>query len=389
MNVTETSLGLLFSEKPIPKWIELFAFVFLVALFFLIREVIKTYKEQTGRQRNRTLIIYFGICIILTIGISFVYPINQYRNSNYQVSINYKGINKEIIINSGEPSPIYKNTLNNYKGYYVIVKYSSLKDNNRNSIKSYQLNIVRKDGLLVSLGTYQTLDWNIVLSKIKKTNLPELDEVTYALRSPTNDEPVKLNYDYLKLSENLKNIKTISSQNNIEVIYGKHANPVITKCSIIILIILWLFVFSQITSGYPGKKIFYIGIPLSVFFTSTVILFNLSYLNTKQHIAFSNNGYKSYIESKILGRLHFYEGKWKDAKIINATIGANENMGIVISEEDFSLNGAVLSNAFNAAINGKYKYVGTEGLDIYNSIILADYVLSMNQNKKNETNKAL
>ncbi|PWS25973.1 hypothetical protein DHW03_18140 [Pedobacter yonginense] len=376
MNITETPFGLLFTEKAVPRWIELFSLIFIIALLFLIREIVKIIKEEKGRQRNKSLIIYFGIGLILAVGLSMVYPIKQYDSSHVQVFINYRGDKKNVVVTSSKSKLTYQSPLHNFKGYWVEVKVSSIKDNNRNSKLSYKLNLLRKDGLSLSLGEYQKSEFSAVLSKIKQVGLPKISTGIYALRDGSEDQPVTLGYDPTKIHQNLRNVKTTLNPDGTAVAYSLKANPLVGKISIIILTILWLFVFGQATGSYEDKKLYYLGVPLSILFSIAVVLFNLSYLNATQHIKFSKEGYASYSESKLLGKFHYYTGNWKDVKTVMVSVGADENMGIILCEAAIESDHKVLGSAFSAAIKGKYKYIRTESLDLYNQIILADYVLN-------------
>jgi hypothetical protein len=372
MNCTETSLGLLFIENPLPYWVEYLTLIFLILIFFTVKYFISNYQDFIGA-RLLFFFLFTASFVYLCINSSLLlYPISQYE-SDFTVSLNYQKDEQEVILSSENNKYIYTDNLKNYKGFYVEFEHSSQKSTNSNSIKgNYHLYLLRKDGLLISLDTYGISRWQeSILPILEKTPLPLITEVNL-LDIPINqkEDGVQLSYDINQLSKNIKSGRAIENNNETVFQYNLHGNKIINHIIIPLLLLFWTGAILNSLGSYEDTSNLLFKYLFLVLFTAGWCFYYVINFG-KQTIVLSSKGYKSYTITKYSERSSENTGEWKDVKKAIAYIRKGTD-GITIYETDISTKIIDLASAITS---GKTKVIRLDGLEWYDQILLADYVL--------------
>ena len=372
MNCTETTLGLLFTENEYPKWVGFFAIIFVVLIFLAIKFLYDNYQDYDGAKR---VFFFLFIAPFVYLCMSFfflIYPISQW-DDDFTVSLNYKNTDQEIFLSSEINNFIYKDNLKNYKAFYVEFERSSQKSTNNNIMGKYHLYLLRKDGLLLSLHTYGISNWEeTILPLLKNIPIPLIKEKNL-LDIPTQmkDSGIQLSYDVSQLSKNLK--KGIYSESGDESVfqYKKQGYKFINQIIIPLLLLFWTgAILHSVGSHEDLSEGLFKYLFLLIFSGSWCFYYVLAF--GTQTIALSKTGYSSYNSNKFIDKMLENKGEWKDVKKIIAYAGNGNNVGITIYETEISTD---LRDIANALTSGKTKTIQIDGLNWYDQILLADYVL--------------
>ncbi|MBP8033005.1 MAG: hypothetical protein KAZ71_00325 [Bacteroidia bacterium] len=376
MNITETSLGLLFTEYHFSNWIECFAIIFLVLIFFSVKYLVSNYKDYDGMKRV-FFVLFVASFVYLCINSALLFfPISQY-NSDFKVELNYKHKSQQVILSSNNRKLIYTDNLLNYKAFYIEFEHSSQKSTNNNVMGKYHLYLLRKDGLLLSLDRFGITTWkDIVLPLLKKTELPLMTD-TNILDIETNTEDIQLNYDVTQLSKNLKFGTFIQNKNESVYQLDLHGNKILNAILIPLLLLLWTgaILFSMHSKS---ERLFYFFF-LLLFSASWVFYYALCF--GKHYNVFSDSGYHSYTTNIIIKESNGNKGNWNDVKKAIAYIGNGNSMGVTLYETNIS---AHFTDILYAVSGGKTKTIQLDGIEWYDQILLADYVLSQSHKTLNK-----
>ncbi len=372
MNCTETTLGLLFTENEYPNWVGYFAFIFVVLIFLAIKFLFDNYQDYDGAKR---VFFFLFIASFVYLCMSFfflIYPISQW-DDDFTVSLNYKNPDQEIILSSEKNNFIYKDNLKNYKAFYVEFERSSQKSTNNTIMGKFHLYLLRKDGLLLSLHTYGISNWEeTILPLLKNIPIPLITETNLLdIPTQTKESEVQLSYDVSQFSKNLKEGIYSESRDESVLQYKKHGYKFINKIIIPLLLLFWTGAILHSIGSYENlseglfKYIF-----LLIFSGSWSFYYVLAF--GTQTIALSKTGYSSYNSNKFIDKMLENKGEWKDIKKIIAYAGKGSNIGITIYETEISTD---LKDIANALTSGKTKTIQLDGLNWYDQIIIADYIL--------------
>lgn len=373
MNITETSLGLLFTEHHLPNWVEYFAIIFLVIIFYLIKYLITNYKDVNGIKRIFFFLFIASFVYLCINSALLFFPISQY-NSDFKVELNYKLKNQEVILSSNNRKLLYTDNLLNYKAFYTEFERSSQKSTNNNVMGNYHLYLLRKDGLLLSLDKYGISAWkDVVLPLLKKTALPLITDTNILdIETNTDSSNVQLNYDVAQLSKNVNNETFTQNKNESIYQFDLNGNKILNAILIPLLLLFWTGAILSSIDSYESKdnrlfKYFF----LFLFSASWCFYYVLCF--GKHYIVFSDAGYHSYTTNKIIIKTDGNKGNWKDVNKAIAYIGNGSNMGITLYETNISTH---FTDILTAVSSSKIKTIRLDGINWFDQIHLANYVLS-------------
>ncbi|CAD7798883.1 hypothetical protein CHRY9390_00402 [Chryseobacterium aquaeductus] len=379
MECNETNIGLLFTQQPPSKWLEIFALLFLLVLIPIVKSGIESFKEYEGKTKIAVVLFYSGFAGVFLLFASLCYPINQYEKQ-YSVALYYKTNNKELIVTSGKNKQEYKNSLSDFKAF-EFTENSKTNDSKTKSY-NYDLNIIRKDGLMIWLGNFSEKNWKSVQKLIEKVNLPLQQNlpILYQKSVATN----KINYNKIKLKEDITSAICNENEDISSLEWELKVNPLMAKIGFGLLIIGWLFTVFQTLANNLNRNSFIFMYSVLLILTTGFGYYFLNTFGAKQHLFLTKSGYTSYTKSLFFGKTQANKGNWKDLKIVMINIGPDQNGGIVISETENYTNDliSILEKSFKNAVDGKYKYIRTENLSIHDQLLLADYFLEKKQQQK-------
>lgn len=373
MNIAENSLGLLFTEKRLPDWIEYFAILFLIVIVFAIKFLISNFKDYNGAKRIVFVLFIASFIYLCVNSILLLYPLNQYNN-DFKVELNYKSNKQQVILSSDKHNLKYTDKILNFKAFYSEFERSTLKSTNNNVMGKYHLYLLRKDGLLVSLNTYEISDWNVhVIPLLQKTTLPIITDTSILdIKTHSDSCSVQLNYDVTQLVKNLKFGTITQNKNEITYEVGLHGNKILNSIIIPLFLLFWTGAILSSINSYESKGNRLFKYTFLVLFSASWSFYYVSNFG-KHHIVFSDSGYQTFTTNKLIKKINENKGNWKDAKKSIAYIANSNTMGITLYETNVSTN---VTDILSAVTSGKVKSIRLDGVEWYDQIMLSDFVLS-------------
>ena len=342
-----------------------------LAILLLFIPLFKFYFKSRKEYASNSIAFHFfvlGFAISIVFFASLLYPINQYQQ-NYSIEINNNNHTLQII--SGKEKSIYRDVLQNYKAIYVEDN-TTIKNGKKSG--STTVSLLRKDGLMVYLGDYDTTKYNELLIKLKRLQLPIINDALdwYTAVEHNGNEvmyPLRPKLDTVFLNKLISNDdKTILLQWKMTV------SRLFFKIVIGLLAMSWsFFIFQVMAKNWQRKEKFFASFVL----LTLTLGFGFYILNTHQSVyqlALNKTTYTAHSQTILFGKTNNTEGDLLQAKSITMSTNPNNYGGIMINEQ--SVVGLSATNQLKAIANGafdkKFKYIRTESLSVYERLILFD-----------------